>query len=68
MILCRSFFWGIASISFTAERLIEILYFSTPFQIFYDIFVRITWLIYSIFKCSEIFSIFGKAKLYSFID
>jgi len=50
-----------ASISFTAERLIEILYFSTPFQILYDGFIRQAWLVYSVFKGSKILGVFRQA-------
>jgi hypothetical protein len=65
---CRSFFCGIASISFTAERLIETLYFSTPFEVFNDVFVREARFVHSIFKCCQVLRIFSKAELYSFID
>jgi len=50
-----------ASISFTAERLIDTLYFSTSFQIFNDVFIRQAWLVYPVFESSKVFGIFNKA-------
>lgn len=61
MMSWRNFFCSMASISFTAERLIETLYFSTPFQILYDVFIGQAWFVYSIFKGSKILGIFRKA-------
>jgi len=46
----------------------ETLYFSTPFQIFHDVFIRQAWLVDSIFESSEILGIFDKAYLHSLVD
>jgi len=49
------------SISFTAERLIDTLYFSTSFQNFNDVYIRQDWLSHPAFESSKILSILNKA-------
>ena len=57
MIRCRSFLRGTDSISLTAEGFKTTLYFSTPFQILHNSFVRQVGLVHTLVKCRQILGI-----------
>ena len=46
----------------------ETLYFSTPFQIFDDVFVGQTGFIYPVLECGKVFGIFGKTEFHRLVN
>jgi len=68
MIRCRSFLRGMDSISLTAEGFKTTLYFSTPFEILHNSFVRQVGLTHTLVKCRQILGILRQAQLHGFID